>query len=270
MEEKNELNDIILNKNSKNNSTKKVLLTIATFSIILIIVVIIMNQVSGTKESALPHAPQVSEVVVEEVVQEPEIEVAEESVPVIEKPIAQTSELIEEDVVVEEATTSKSTATAPDGKDETERIFEEVFEEPQIVKEPDYTTTTQQKSASKSVSAEPVQKVEPKQVLKPQTFRPSGKYDPKSKSVVKTETPTTVESGQYYIQVGSFAKYAPSETFLDKIADRGYTYTFHKVTRSGKTLNKVLVGPFKTQSAAREALPVIRSSVESGAFLIKL
>lgn len=257
MEDKNELNDIILNKNSKNNSTKKILLTIATFAIILIVVVIIMNQVSGKKESVLPRAPQMSEVVVEEVIQEPEVEVAEESTPIIEMEDA-----------VEEVTTSESTVTPPDGKAETERIVESVFEEPEIISEPDYTTTAQQKTVSKSVSAEPVQKAEPKQVLKPEPIRPSGKYDPKSKRIVKTETPAV--SGEYYIQVGSFATYAPSKTFLDKIANRGYTYTFHKVTRSGKTLNKVLVGPFKTQSAAREALPIIRRSVESGAFLIKL
>ena len=253
MENKNELNDIILNKNAKNNSTKKILLTIATFAITLIIVVIIMNQVSGKKESNLPHAPQMSEVVVEEVVQEPELDVAEESVPVIEKSIEHESELVEDDDASEEVKISN----IPDGKDETERIVESVFEEPEIVKEPVYTS-------------KPVKKAEPKQVLKPKTVLPSGKYDPKAKRVVQSKTPTTAASGQYYIQVGSFAKYAPSKTFLDKIANRGYTYTFHKVTRSGKTLNKVLVGPFKTQSAAREALPIIKRNVEPGAFLTKI
>ncbi len=90
------------------------------------------------------------------------------------------------------------------------------------------------------------------------------------RGVVKTAEKNTVKSGAYYIQVGSFATYSPAKKFLNKITNRGYTYTFHKVTRKGKTLNKVLVGPFKTQSAAREALPVIKRNVISGAFLIKL
>ncbi len=252
MEEKNELNDIILNKNSKNNSTKKILLTIATFAITLIIVVIIMNQVSGQKESSLPHAPQVSEVTVEEVVQEPEIEVVEETVSITEEPAEPVK-----------AVTDTSTASVPDGKDETDRIVEAVFEEPKIVEEPDYKAVTKHKRSTATVKKE-----EPKQVIKP--VRPSGKYDPKSKTVVTNEAPAPTGSGQYYIQVGSFATYAPSKTFLDKIADNGYTYTFHKITRSGKTLNKVLVGPFKTQAAAREALPVIKNSVEPGAFLTKI
>lgn len=250
MDEKNELNDIILNKSSKSNSTKKILLTIATFAIILIIVVVVMNQFSAKKESSLPHAPAVSQVVVEEVIEEPEIENAKTEVPVIENDIAHTSELIEDEEV--------EPSNIPDGKDETERIYDAVFEEPVIVEEPAYSSKTVTKK--KPVVAKTVKKTEPKQV-----FKPSGKYDPKSKAVVKTS-----QSGSYYIQVGSFATYSPAKSFLNKITSRGYTYTFHKVTRSGKTLNKVLVGPFRTQSAAREALPVIKRNVISGAFLVKL
>ncbi|MGB5964811.1 MAG: secretin N-terminal domain-containing protein [Sulfurimonadaceae bacterium] len=168
-------------------------------------------------------------------------EVTEGNVPVMAKSIEQTGELIvEEDV-------------------------EEVFEDPEVLKEPDYTTTTQQKSTGTPTPT----KTKEKQVLKPEPIRPSGEYDAKSKRVVETQAPKTAASGQYYIQVGSFTKHAPSKTFLDKIANRGYTYTFHNVTSNGKTLNKVLVGPFKTHSAAREALPVIKRSVESGAYLIK-
>jgi len=254
MEEKNELNDIILNKSSKSNSTKKVLLTIATFAIILIVVVVVMNQFSAKTESALPHAPEVSKVVVEEVMEEPEIVSPQAEVPIIENDIAHTSELVEEE-------------EAPDGKDETERIYDAVFEEPVIVEEPNYSTAT--KAKPKKAAVKPVVKAEPKQVLKPKMVVPSGKYDPKNKRVVKTAS-SVAKSGTYYIQVGSFATYSPAKSFLNKITNRGYTYTFHKVTRSGKTLNKVLVGPFKTQSAAREALSVIKRNVEPGAFLTKI
>jgi len=255
MDERNELNDIILNKSSKTNNTKKILLTIATFAIILIIVVVIMNQVGGSKTSSLPHAPEKHEAIVEEVVLEPEVETAEESVPVIENSIEHTSELVEEEDEVE--------VVVPDGKDETERIVDAVFEEPVTIEEPVYSTVKKAKPTKKVVKKETK-----RQVIKPS--KPSGKYDPKSKRVKKSTTPVAVVNGKYYIQVGSFAKYKPSKSFLDKIANHGYTYTFHKITRSGKTLNKVLVGPFKTQSAAREALPVIKRDVERGAFLTKI
>ena len=257
MDEKNELNDIILNKSSQKNNTKKVLLTIATFAIILIVVVVIMNQFSANKESSLPHSPEVAEVIVEEVIEEPEVETTQADVPVIENDIAHTSELVEED---------EPEKNIPDGKNETERIFDAAFEEPVIVEEPTYSSKTAPK---KQAAKQTTKKVETKQVLKPKAVHPSGKYDPKSKRAVKAPT-GKVESGSYYVQVGSFATYSPAKSFLNKITNRGYTYTFHKVTRSGKTLNKVLVGPFRTQSSAREALSVIKRNVEPGAFLTKI
>lgn len=253
MDEKNELNDIILNKSDKSNSTKKILLTIATFAIILIIVVVIMNQFSGSDNNALPHPPENNQVVVEEVVAEPETEAVETTVPVVKPSIENTSELVDDDEAV-----------VPDGKGETERIVEAVFEEPAI-EEPVYTEKTNKPKASVKSAPKPIHKSSATQVLKPKKVYPSGKYDPKTKSVKQSAA-----TGSYYIQVGSFAKYAPSRSFLNKIEKRGYTYTFHKVTRNGRTLNKVLVGPFKTQGAAREALPVIKRSVEPGAFLTKL
>ena len=181
---------------------------------------------------------------------------SKENVPVTAKSSKQTSEPTAE----EEATATESTVAVPDGKDET--AHDTVFEDPEVLTEPDHTTTSQQKSTTTPT------KTEEKRVLKSEPIPPPGEDDAKSKPVVETQTPKAAPSGQYYIQVGSFAKKAPSKTFLDKITNRGYTYTFYKVKRSGKTLNRVLVGPF-TQSAAYEALPVIRKSVESGAFLIK-
>ena len=241
MEERNELNDIILNKTEQKGSKKKLLVAIATFAIILIIVVIVMNKLGEPKTSNLPHAPKQHNIIVEEI-QEPEY--SEESVPVIEQSIEHTSELPEEEIVEE---------------------IDLIPEDNTPVKEP----VPKKKSVAK-----PTPK---KETHKPTTksTRPSGKYNPKTKHVEKTKTkthskPVATTKGSYYVQVGSFARYAPSKKFLKKIEKHGYTYTYHKVTRNSKTLTKVLVGPFKTKAAAREALPVIKRSVERGAFLTKI
>ena len=74
----------------------------------------------------------------------------------------------------------------------------------------------------------------------------------------------------YYIQVGSFSKYEPNKKFLQSITNLGYNYKFHKITKNSKTLNKVLVGPFKTTTEAKDARRVLRAKVEPGAFLTKL
>jgi len=56
MEEKNELNDIILNKSAHNGNNKKLLLAVATLALILIIVVVIMNSLKSENTNNLPQA----------------------------------------------------------------------------------------------------------------------------------------------------------------------------------------------------------------------
>jgi len=280
MEEKNELNDIILNKNSKSNRTKKVLLTIATFSIVLIIVVVIMNRFTSKTETALPHAPEITKVAAEDVVVE----------PVYEESAADEENRSVEATAAENETAMQQTADqelvrqeeAPMEQKEVQSV--EVFEEPQIIKEPDYAKSVSSKTAEKPVSKSTLPKTSTKPTDKRVTKavqtqkepaaserRPSGKYDPKSKRVVNAKEATAAETVNYFIQVGSFSKSSPSQAFLDKITNRGYTYNmFHQADSSGKTLTKVLIGPFKTEAAAREALPVIRKRVMPTAFLIKL
>jgi DedD protein len=255
MEEKNELNDIILNKSSKSSGTKKVLLAVATFSIIVIIVVIIMNRFSGGEETALPHAPQVTRAPVEEVIVEPDYN---DTAAVEEQTAAEPAALENEPPAQEALFEDEPEEKAP-------------FSEPEIIQEPVYAKSPSAKTADRPAPKQPskVTRTEANPVPAPKA-RPSGKYDPKSKRVVDVEEVRAAEMGRYYIQVGSFAKYTPSKAFLDKITDRGYTYTFHKVNQNGRTLTKVLVGPFKTQSSAREALPIIKESVMPTAFLVKL
>lgn len=264
MDASNELNDIILNKHPKNDKTKKILLTIATFSIVLIIVVIAMNQFTSRKNTALPHLPESATKVVEpKLVHEPVFEVVEEKT-------------VEAEAQPQAAATAEETAEAVT-VEATEKPEEElevtVIEEPAAIKEPVY-----EESVEPAVKEEAPVKPAPKPagaevhttVTKPTVVRPSGKYDPRTKRVVGAETLPKAVAGQYYVQVGSFVRYAPSKAFLDKITDRGYTYTFHEVTKNGKTSTKVLIGPFKTQTSARQALPVIKQRIVQGAFLIKL
>jgi len=56
MEDKNELNDIILNKGNTTSSNKKIILAVATLGVILVIVVMLMNSLSSTGTDNLPQA----------------------------------------------------------------------------------------------------------------------------------------------------------------------------------------------------------------------
>lgn len=217
MEEKNELNDIILNKGSSSGNNKKVILAVATLGVILIIVVMLMNTLTSSGTDNLPQA-----------VLPPEPKI-------ISNPTADEEPLFEEVEVVQE-----DSASSDNLDNIAQKLKEESLAEIEVIEEP--------------VAPKPLKKVVAK------------------KPAVKKETPKPVaDSGvAYYIQVGSFSKYEPNKKFLKSITDRGYTYKYHKVQRNGKTLNKVLIGPFESEKEAKNARINIRSNIEAGAFLIKL
>jgi len=85
MDDKNELSDIVLNKNSATGSNKKIVLAVATLGIVLIIVIMLMNSMNSSSTENLPQAvlppkPQ-KEVMQESVQEEPlfeEVEVMED------------------------------------------------------------------------------------------------------------------------------------------------------------------------------------------------
>lgn len=237
MEEKNELNDIILNRCSGNNGMKKVMLAVAALAVLLIIVVVIMSSLNSGGTANLPQAieppknVQSSPIRDEDPLFEPiaidEEPSQEDSLDNVAKKIKEQSEKDEpisedfisgpEDILVEETT---------------EVIVPAKYEKP-VVKAP-------KKVAKKTVVKKPVQKKKPV-----------------SKPAIK---------GNYYVQVGSFGRFTPDKKFLSKITTNGYTYKIHKVG----TITKVLVGPYTTDKAARKDLRAIRNTIEPGAFLSRI
>ena len=214
MNDKNELSDIVLNKNGSSGSNKKIILAVATLGIILIVVVMLMNSLSSKGTDNLPQA-----------VLPPE-------------PQAQTTKKATEEPLFEDVEVIQDNASSDEDLD---KIAQKLKQE----------SAQEQKAV-----------VTPKKAVVKKTQTVS-----KPKAVVKPQATSTVK---YYIQVGSFSKYEPNKKFLKSITDLGYKYTYHKVTLNAKTLNKVLIGPFKTQKEANSAKRVIRAKIEPGAFLVKL
>ena len=236
MQEKNELNDIILNKGASSNSSKKIVLAVATLGVILIVVVLLMNTLASNGTDNLPQAvlpPQ----------------------PTSSTDIHQANEPLFEEVEVVEDENKNSDLDQIAQKLKEQSETEEIFVEDEMV---------QPKQAVKKVEKKVVKKAQPKKVTKKVV----------KKAVKKVTTPPvkqpTSTTKQYYIQVGSFSTYEPNKEFLKSITDNGFTYKYHKTTRNNKVLNKVLVGPFNNEKNARNALRTIRSSIEAGAFLVRI
>ena len=223
MEEKNELNDIILNKSTGVNGNKKIILVVATLGVILIIVVMLMNSLTSTGTDNLPQAvlpPEPKSIIAQNIKEEP------------------------------------------------------LFEDVEVIQEVKRESEDLDKIAQRLKKESETKKVVPKKHVTPKKVapKPTPKVTHKKARVTKKDTKTIIPSSTkaYYVQVGSFSKYEPDAKFIKSIVNKGFTYKYHKVTINSKILNKVLVGPFNTEKDARNALRTIRSSIESGAFLVKI
>ncbi len=236
-EEKNQLNDIILNKNSSSAGNRKVILAVATLGIILIIVVMLMNSLASSGTNNLPQAA---------LPPEPQKEI-----------IAGNNEpLFEEVKVVQEGAPENGSL---------DKIAQKLKEE--SIKESSKTAEIVKKESVKaSAVVEEPKKAETKKVAVKEAAIPAF---PAPKTA---HTPTAADDsmGSHYIQVGSFEKSQPDEKLLGSISKLGYKYKFHEVKINTRTVSKVLVGPFSSQEEARKALVKVRSSVEPGAFLTKI
>ena len=229
MNETNELNDIILNKGSTDGSNKKIILAVAILGVILIIVIMLMNSLSSNGTDNLPQAV---------LPPEPQSQNQAQSAQTDEEP------LFEDVKVVEDKSDSDVDLDAI-----AQKLKEESFTEPK-----------------QEAIAEPVAVVKPKKVIKKKQV--VKKHIAEKKHTLQQKHPKVQKTttGSYYIQVGSFSKYAPNKKFLGKITGLGLHYKYHKVG----SMNKVLVGPFKTRNDANSARKKLRSKVEPGAFVVKL
>ena len=77
----------------------------------------------------------------------------------------------------------------------------------------------------------------------------------------------TALKGDFYLQAGSFFK-PINKKYLNNISNNGFPYIVQKVSNSkGGTVRRVLIGPFKSELLARQALPRVRSKISKNAYL---
>lgn len=235
MEEKNELNDIILNRNNGNNGMKKVMLAVASLAILLIIVVVIMSSLNSEGTSNLPQ-------------------------PIEPPNPAMAASPIEEDPLFEPVAITET----PAGEENLDDVAKKIKAQSQAAQESELIAGPEE-----IIEEEPTEVVVPAKYEKPIIKKPAVK--PTAKAVVaKKSTAAPAVSGNYYLQVGSFGRYSPDTKFLKKITDSGYTYKLHDVVVNGKKITKLLIGPYATDKAARAELNNVRAKIEPGAFLSRI
>ncbi len=233
MEEKNELNDIILNKSAQNGNNKKLLLAVATLTIILIIVVVIMNSLKSENTNNLPQAALLPEPITQ-------------NNSLRDDPLFEPVEVIEEESAEENRLNKIAQKLKAQSMQKEQDNF--VIEEEEVV--------VVEKPAVVVKKAKPA-RVKPAVVVKAEPT-----------PVVHAKKAPTV--GEYYVQVGSFSKLKPSDALLKKIRTQGYKYTYHKVTIKGRAIKKVLIGPFATKKESQKARTQIKRTIEPTAFIFKM
>jgi cell division protein FtsN len=287
MEEKNELNDIILNKSGSGSNSKKLLLAIAALTLILIIVLVIMNSLKTQTEEQPPQAtvpptPSAPTEIVDdplfepvEVIQEGGNETSGQDLGKIAQKIKQESfqnapaeqpKAVAPSTPAAQAKTTAPSVPAPAAAAPKAEVkptpAPKAEPKPAVVKSaPKATEPVVNTPTIKNVKAVvPKKVVETKRTAVPET-KTSAVAAPKEaeKPAVKASAD---KEGTYYIQVGSFSK-EPNKALFDRLNASGLKY----ITVPNGTVTKVMVGPFQGEKAARDVLGTVRKNIEAGAYI---
>ncbi|WP_331775659.1 SPOR domain-containing protein [Sulfurospirillum sp. 1612] len=235
MENKNELSDIVLEKdNSKTLKIKRILIIIALLIIVFLGVLVTMKLVNKPTRNATPKLI---------LPPEPKSTMAQ----------PKDESLFKQVPIVEENTTKQ---------DDFEKVVKNLKEkEIQKTKSMEQNTTTapiltpKKKEKPVSTVVEPLKKAPVKTV----------------KKTAKKVTPKATKSHKgIFVQVGAIAKTSPNQKFLRLIQSKKYAYILYQTSVNGKKVTKVLIGPYKSNQEAKNNLTAIKKSINKNAFIYRI
>lgn len=112
----------------------------------------------------------------------------------------------------------------------------------------------------------------PKKITVPGNVTPKQMKTLKKAIVIKTPMTNIEQSsaqGNFYVQVGSFVG-KPKSGLLYTITRNGYRYKIITFPRGGKSINKLLIGPYRSRQDAAEVLSQVRQKVQKDAFIAEI
>ena len=263
MENKNEFDDIILEKSNKNEKIKKILLRVIALVILFLVVMIVMKLINSSdtpNENIVPEEPSVEitsnngdSVVIENDPAEMEFEMIKNTL--------QGNNQENNDTIVEENITQNDVFLVPENNKTPELVVEQeqIVEEPvaNVEKKPSQVKTESKKETSK--------KQEIKQNTKP--VKKAEVQDSTSdlfKDIGNNANSSTLTPG-IYVQIFSVSNLDQKSRELAEVKKKGYNYKLYKTSVNGKEIHKVLIGPFKKDTVKSE-LEKIRANVAKDAF----
>ncbi len=269
----NDLSDIVLERGSKKTeNTKKWLLTAASLILLFLIILIIMKMLNKTDISTGENIADVGESVETLVPSDMQENTPKEEENLFKKEpiIDETSETdlkfeemvrkLKEQDAISEPVVEKTPEVKQEVKKEVEKVVEKEVK-PQEIKPV--------VEVVKDVAAPVIQKMPKKEIVEKM---PKIETAPVARrEIINTFPETKIPSiSGYFIQVGATAKSFPDKRFLTKIKRAGFDYIVHGVTVKGKHIKKVLVGPYSTRSAAKNALSSVKANINPSAYIYRI
>jgi len=75
--------------------------------------------------------------------------------------------------------------------------------------------------------------------------------------------------GNFYVQAGSFIG-KPESSLIQNIKDHGFVYKTIQFPKDGKSISKILIGPYKTREQAMTTLTKVKDEIEKDAFIAEI
>ncbi len=83
------------------------------------------------------------------------------------------------------------------------------------------------------------------------------------------EVEQTSSKGHFYIQIGSFVG-KPKSDLIYTITRKGFPYKIIQFPKGGKTISKLLIGPYIKRADAVSALSKVRAQIQKDAFIAEI
>ncbi|MCX2682441.1 SPOR domain-containing protein [Campylobacter sp. MIT 21-1685] len=263
---KNDFDDIILEKSNKSEKLKKILLRIIALIILFLVVMIVMKLINSNEQTAQNETL----IPVEPVSIEQETNNSFENVPITENISAEDQfEALRRQI-------QKSNDEKQNTHDiQTQNNSEENLTSAEITQELTPSSPPSENLIPKTQTAEThITKSEVKENKKPEVKKEVAQEEKTNtkelfKNVeAKPINPDGLASG-IYVQIFSVSNLDQKSRELASVKQKGYDYKLYKTTVNGKEITKVLIGPFDKTNIAEE-LAKIRKDIAKDAFSFTL
>ncbi|EGK8255648.1 SPOR domain-containing protein [Campylobacter coli] len=274
---KNEFDDIILEKSNKSEKMKKILLRVIALVILFLVIMIVMKLINSGEEntenqSILPSEPL-------NMTQDKNTD-SFESMPITDNTSAEDQfEALRRQIQGDQNDNSLPSTPSVNNDMNLTMPDQEVPAEPNTTNSekvaPLNATAPKQELKQESKPKEEVKQTVVKKEPVKQTPKQEPKQEPKTnandlfKNVdAKPVHPNGLASG-IYVQIFSVSNLDQKSRELAAVKQKGYEYKLYKTTVNGKEITKVLIGPFEKANIATE-LAKIRKEVAKDAFSFTL